>query len=342
LEKKAISGIMLTLLLIGMFTFAFNIQPVKAEPTTWTVDDDGPADFHTMQEAINAATPGDTIYVYKGIYYENVVVDKSLSLIGENKEYTVIDGMVSGIVVKIIANDVKISGFKIQWSAYPWGGVNIRFSDNNIISNNIIANNSWCGIDAIYSNNNVITENEIEDNHCGIYLGTGSTNNLIYHNNFNNLLTDVQAYAKETGNTWDDGYPSGGNYWSDYEERYPDAKELDGSGIWDTPYEIDENNQDNYPLMELWSPKPPSPMEALEELIQTVESWDVGTGVETSLTSKLQAAYWSLDRENQNASIGQLTAFINEVEALRGKKLTNEQADQLISEAQRIIDLIKE
>ena len=40
-------------------------------------------------------------------------------------------------------------------------------------------------------------------------------------------------------NTWDNGYPSGGNYWSDYEVRYPDARELDGSGIWDTPYFVD-------------------------------------------------------------------------------------------------------
>jgi len=50
-------------------------------------------------------------------------------------------------------------------------------------------------------------------------------------------------------NVWDDGYPSGGNYWSDYEDRYPDADEMDNSGIWDTPYVIDSNDQDRYPLM---------------------------------------------------------------------------------------------
>ena len=49
--------------------------------------------------------------------------------------------------------------------------------------------------------------------------------------------------------TWDDGYPSGGNYWSDYEDKYPNAAELDGSKIWDTPYVISENDQDNYPLV---------------------------------------------------------------------------------------------
>ena len=54
-------------------------------------------------------------------------------------------------------------------------------------------------------------------------------------------------------NFWDDSYPSGGNSWSDYEDRYPDAKGLNDSGKWDTPYVIDENNQDNYPLVKPWS-----------------------------------------------------------------------------------------
>jgi len=84
-----------------------------------------------------------------------------------------------------------------------------------------------------------------------------------------------------------------------------------------------------------------APKEALEQLIKTVESWNLDKGIENSLTSKLQKAYRSLDRENQKAAICQLTAFIDKVETLRDKKLTIEQADQLIAEAQRIIDLIE-
>ena len=91
----------------------------------------------------------------------------------------------------------------------------------------------------------------------------------------------------------------------------------------------------------IWSPKLPNPLEALKELIQTVESWNLTAGIENRLTSKLQAAYRSLDREKQKESIAQLTAFIGKVEALREKKLTTEQADYLTAEAQRIIDLIK-
>jgi len=89
--------------------------------------------------------------------------------------------------------------------------------------------------------------------------------------------------------------------------------------------------------MEPWSPPT-----MIKTLVRTISFWNLNKGTENSLTSKLQAAYRSLDMENQNASIGQLTAFINEVEALKDKKLTTQQADQLISEAQRIIVLIQE
>jgi len=76
----------------------------------------------------------------------------------------------------------------------------------------------------------------------------------IYHNSFINNGRNALSYLASS--TWDDGYPSGGNYWSDYEERYPNATELDDSGIWDTPYVIDEQNQDRYPLMKPYAPLP--------------------------------------------------------------------------------------
>ena len=52
----------------------------------------------------------------------------------------------------------------------------------------------------------------------------------------------------QSTNVWDDGVGKG-NYWGDYEEKYPDAEEIDGSGIWDTPYEINADNIDHYPIV---------------------------------------------------------------------------------------------
>jgi len=85
-----------------------------------------------------------------------------------------------------------------------------------------------------------------------------------------------------------------------------------------------------------------SPLEALEELVQTVESWSLPKGTENSLTSKLEDALHLLNIGNENGATHKLMDFINQVDALRDKKLTNEQADQLASEAQRIINLINE
>jgi len=99
MNRKMVTGITITLLLVGMLTLAFNIQPVEAESKTWIVDDDGPADFHTIQEAIDSplVIGGDTIYVHNGIYYENVVVDKTVLLIGEEREKTILRQILSAI-----------------------------------------------------------------------------------------------------------------------------------------------------------------------------------------------------------------------------------------------------
>jgi hypothetical protein len=59
----------------------------------------------------------------------------------------------------------------------------------------------------------------------------------------------VQASTGGSANAWDNGYPSGGNYWSDYLTKYPNAAENDSSGIWNTPYVINASNTDRYPLM---------------------------------------------------------------------------------------------
>ena len=126
-------------------------------------------------------------------------------------------------------------------------GMILNNADSNIISQNSITHLEL-GLDLqADADYNIITKNNITSCNNGTELRQAS-NNSFYNNNFNNsrqVVISTYGYA----NFWDDGYPSGGNYWSDYEERYPNASEIDDSGIWDTPYVVDENNQDNYPLM---------------------------------------------------------------------------------------------
>lgn len=97
-------------------------------------------DFATIQEAINGAHVGDVIYVSSGTYYEHVVVNKTVSLVGENSSTTIIDGGNSGTVVQITADGVSISGFKLQNSGWGWyrSGIETQHADNCRIENNTL------------------------------------------------------------------------------------------------------------------------------------------------------------------------------------------------------------
>lgn len=117
--------------------------------------------------------------------------------------------------------------------------------NNNISRNNVT--DSFDGVEIWSSQNNSMVENNITGNNWGIRL-TDSSNNRIYHNNFSNNTSHFYL-DNEGEDTWDDGFPSGGNYWSDYTQKYPNATETDQSGIWNTPYVLDSNNKDNYPIV---------------------------------------------------------------------------------------------
>jgi len=152
-----------------------------------------------------------------------------------------------------------------DFSVYMVSTFNTNISKNNITSNNsygilvggsntsVIGNeimdNSLVGIHVSFAANTTISGNNVTNNTLGIQLWH-STNNTIYHNNLINNPT--QASVTDSECTWDNSYPSGGNYWSDYEgaDIYSgqNQDQLDGDGIGDSPYIIDVNNQDNYPL----------------------------------------------------------------------------------------------
>lgn len=264
---KVVSGVMLTLLLVSMLTLAFNIQQVRAEPTIWTVDDDGPADFNTIQAAINAASPGDTINVHKGRYYEHVVVNKTVTLTGEERSNTIIDGNFSGNVVVITVAWVTINGFTIRRGGsenYLSNSGILVSGDNNIVSGNILTENGegmtifgrWCSV----------TANNITRNGDGILCdGDGYNNTSIYHNNFVDNGNQAIMYnngpeQQRNTNYWDNGYPSGGNYWSDYTgvdvKSGPNQDQPGNDGIGDTPYIVDANSTDRYPMVHPFNPRP--------------------------------------------------------------------------------------
>jgi len=158
---------------------------VQGEPKTWIVDDDGPADFRSIQEAINAARhPEDIVRVHNGTYRENVVANKTLALVGENSDTTIIDE--GGVL--IIANNVSVSGFTIR----NFAGVYISHSYGSAVNGNIISGNWYgAGIYIEYSNhihieNNILTLNN-PPWQSGIITITDSRENVILANEIYNI-----------------------------------------------------------------------------------------------------------------------------------------------------------
>ena len=145
-----------------------------------------------------------------------------------------------GIMCVILSGSNIISGNNISDNKH--NGVTLTLnSDVNIISENNIQNNTH-GIainNSLYPSKNTISGNNITNNDVGIVISQ-SSDSRIYHNNFDN--NDIDFLAELGANALDNG--SEGNYWNNY-----NGADSNGDGIGDTPYVIDADNQDNYPLM---------------------------------------------------------------------------------------------
>jgi parallel beta-helix repeat protein len=211
-------------LMMPLFVFVYLFDTVQATGASIFVNGDnttGPWDgssdhpFQFIQDAINVVPENGTVYVFKGIYLENIVINKPIKVNGSGEGYVIIDGRGIKYVVNITANHVTLQGCTIK--------------------------NGTCGIRIDKSSGNIILKNTIRDADYGIFLGI-TINNFIYNNNF--LNNKQNAYDKGS-NSWNADYPLGGNYWDDYIG-------VDGNGdeFGDTPYPLAGNfNRDNHPLM---------------------------------------------------------------------------------------------
>jgi parallel beta-helix repeat protein len=147
----------------------------------------------------------------------------------------------------IISGNSLVNNFEGVWLFY--------FSDSNSISGNNITANVLDGVYVYSSSNNDISANLIANNGYGTSIHYSSGNSFS-HNSF--VDNTNQVYSESSTNIWNEDYPSGGNYWSDYtsaDYKCGPSQDHPGSdGIGDMPYVIDISNQDNYPLMNPWTP----------------------------------------------------------------------------------------
>jgi len=260
--------------LVGLITLG---TPV-AQAATLSVGGPGPGNYTSIQAAIDAASPGDTVFVYDdgAPYLENVIVDKSINLTGENRETTIVDGGGLGDVVRVAADWVNITGFTITDGGPNAGddGVELWSVGNTMISDVDVSSNGWAGIYLNASTNASISTANVSANVYGIFIVSSANLSISTTNAYindigiylasssnvtavhNAIRNNVAQAADDNGpqNAWDDGYPSGGNFWSDYVGVDDCSGALqdvcpDPDGIGDTPYVIDADSQDRYPIL---------------------------------------------------------------------------------------------
>jgi len=227
---------------------------------------------HPLQfiyQGITVVNPGGIVIVNEGIYQENIIIDKQLSLYGSGQEITEIIGQGDeDYIISIAHDDVEIIGFSIGGSGNR--GILINqyvfniFISNCLIHNNVgdgiykleapsqstycdiidcdFHNNGNCGIQFYGCLENSVIDCDFINCTVGLRLGSSSDNNFINHNNF--AYNIHNAIDNGNNNLWDDG--NYGNYWDDYRDLYPYAEIDIINGTWETPYDID-NSQDMHP-----------------------------------------------------------------------------------------------
>lgn len=271
--RKVFSGVLLALLCVGLVAFSFRVQPAKGwTDGTITIGSGGSIDPVYAPITRNGDTytlTEDIANVYDGtagiiIRKTNIVIDGAGHTLqgpaaGMYGIYFQTDNVPENITIKNItvkdfyygidlssARACNVTGSNI--SAY-YHGIHLYGSSNNTVGGNSISTNNQTAI-ALGSNshNNTIFGNSIANSQYGIWFDY-SWDNKIYHNVFRNNSQQVYITPLGIVQSWDDGYPSGGNYWSDYESINPNATEIDHTGLWNTPYVLDPNNRDNYPFM---------------------------------------------------------------------------------------------
>jgi parallel beta-helix repeat protein len=267
--KNAISLAVLMMLILCTLASSFNIRYVKAWSGDITIKSDGGVDPPTapVNQIGNVYYLTDDVQGSITIEVDNIVVNG----MGHTIQYTGtspkgidlesrtnvkimnmgIENFISGVYL-FTSNQNNISQVNVTGNS-GYGIYLYSSSNNNLLGNSITAN--IVGIFLDYSSTNIISENQIESNSEGVYT-RNSVNNRIFHNNL--VDNSEQAHAETSADAWDDGYPSGGNYWNNYtgvDQKCGPSQDHPGSdGIGDAPYVVDSNNQDNYPLMNPWTP----------------------------------------------------------------------------------------
>jgi parallel beta-helix repeat protein len=215
-RTKGYSFLVVTLVSLSTFSMTISIIPDHARAGTLFVGGSGPGNYSVIQTAMDDAQPGDTVFVYSGIYHEQLVFRKPLNLVGEDRDTTFINGSFIGDIINVTVEWASISGFSIESSRFSLGssGIELWFANHTNISNNIIAH-CYDGIamwfsnfttfehniiyntsDAIfmkYSQDSTIANNNASHSDLGIYVSMFSHRNKIVNNSATHNYEGIQV-----------------------------------------------------------------------------------------------------------------------------------------------------
>lgn len=249
-----------------------------------------PLDFTSIQAAVNNATSEDTVILAPGTYQENLILNKSIAIVGEDRNTTIIDGSNAQTVISIKSDNVTVQDLTVAKSVHgpndvgisvenaagvsitdvvireTTTGIGLRFCTNSIFSNNIITNSTVVGITSYLSGRNFFSKNAVYGNSIGVFFYTSSSNVFVA----NTLSNNGQGMSLAAGSRQNvffhnnfedfvstDQSPNAQNIWSRNSEgnfwtSYV-GTDADNDGIGDSAYLIDTNNFDDYPLMGMFS-----------------------------------------------------------------------------------------
>jgi parallel beta-helix repeat protein len=178
------------ILALSVFSLTITIVPENARAIIRYVGGVGTRNYTTIQSALDAANVDDTILVFSGTYVESIVVSKSLRLLGEHRNTTIIDGAGSSMVVLIETGMVTMSGFSVTNGSW---GISLADSAYTTISNNNISGNDY-GLGSGRSPYSTITDNIISKNDDGGVVVFDSQGNTISNNNISGNYGGVDIY----------------------------------------------------------------------------------------------------------------------------------------------------
>jgi parallel beta-helix repeat protein len=254
MKNETAHKMILSFLLIGILSVIFNINPVQAYTATGTITIKSDGTWDPSDAPITKT--GDLYTITQDIYTPYGITILLSNMILDGAGFTLHHTTTTKSSGIYVFHQTNVTIKRLSIDSFDKGIYLYYSSFNNVTGNRLTSNYGGLVLESTLANHNTITCNNFTSNFYGIYA-RDSTYNNIFHNNF--VSNTFQAFdtsaspPQSSTNSWNDNYPSGGNYWNDHTDpddlKGPNQNQIGSDGIVDQPKNIpDSGARDNYPL----------------------------------------------------------------------------------------------